>query len=106
MLSKRKSLLVVLCMLGVILLSAAPLFAATDEMEITGIVYAAEWDANGNVASVVIETDEGEEILVSKSGKGMELLKLEAVLVRASGSIITDENGRKTITVTKYMIQE
>jgi len=43
---------------------------------------------------------------VANSGKGMELLKLEEKNVKASGSIVTDEEGRKTINITRYIVQE
>jgi hypothetical protein len=36
----------------------------------------------------------------------MELLKLEEKNVKAMGFIAQDEGGMKTITVTKYVLQE
>jgi hypothetical protein len=107
MLVRKKTLLSVLSILAiVVLMGTMPLFAATEEVEITGTVFAAEWDANDNVTAVVIATEEGEEIAVANSGKGMELLKLEEKNVKASGSIVTDEEGRKTINITRYIVQE
>ena len=97
----------VLCFLAIIaLVCATPLFAATEEIEITGTVWASDWDSNDNVIAVVIETDEGEAIGVSSSGKGVELLKLDEKKVMVTGSMATDKDGNKTITVTKYIIQE
>ena len=90
----------------VVLMGSLPLFAATDEVEISGTIFASEWDANDNVTAVVIATEEGEEIAVAPSGKGMELLKLEEKNVKATGSIVTDQEGRKTIKITKYIVQE
>jgi len=107
MLLQKKNLLHVLSILAiVVLMGALPLFAAAEQVEITGTVFAAEWDANDNVTAVVIATEEGEEIAVANSGKGVELLKLEEKNVKATGSIVTDGEGRKTITITKYIIQE
>ncbi len=107
MLLRKKTMLCVLSVLAiVVLMGSLPLFAATEEVEISGTVFASEWDANDNVTAVVIATEEGEEIAVVNSGKGMELLKLEEKNVRATGSIVMDEEGRKTINVTKYTIQE
>ena len=73
---------------------------------IAGTVLASDWDANDNVTAVVIETYEGEAIVVSTSGKGVELLKLDEKKVMVTGSIATDKDGNKTITVTKYILQE
>jgi hypothetical protein len=107
MLLRKNFLLPLLSILAVVaLMSAVQLFAATEEVEIAGTIFASEWDANDNVTAVVIATEEGEEVAVAKSGKGMELLKLEEKNVKATGSIVTDEEGRKTITITKYIIQE
>jgi len=107
MLLRKKNLLHVLSILAIVLLMGAlPRFAAAEQVEITGTIFAAEWDANDNVTAVVIATEEGEEIAVANSGKGVELLKLEEKNVKATGSIVTDGEGRKTITITKYVIQE
>ena len=107
MMLRKKTLLRVLIILAVVaLIGTMPLLAATEEVEIAGTVFASEWDANDNVTAVVIATEEGEEIAVSNTGMGKELLNLEEKNVKATGSIVTDEEGRKKITITKYTIQE
>ena len=107
MLLRNKAMLsFVSILVMVVLMGTLPLFAATEEVEIAGTVFASEWDANDNVTAVVIATEEGEEIAVSPSGKGMELLKFEEKNVKATGSIVTDQEGRKTINITKYIVQE
>jgi hypothetical protein len=93
-------------MLGVTLFFSRHLLATTDKVEINGTVYASEWDANDNATTVVIFTEEGEEIAVSNSGKGLELLKLEDKNVTATGTIAIDENERKTISIFGYTVQE
>ena len=104
---KKKSLLGVLCLLVVaFLICAASTFVAAEQVEINGTVYASEWDANDNATAVVIFTEEGEEIAVSNSGKGQELLKLEDKNVTATGTIASDENERKTISISGYTVQE
>jgi phage FluMu protein gp41 len=107
MLLRKKVMRRILCILAmIVLMGSLPLFAATEEVEIAGTVFASEWDANDTVTAVVIATEEGEEIAVSPSGRGMELLKLEERNVKATGSIVTDQEGRKTINITKYIVQE
>jgi len=104
---RKKILLRVLCVLAIVtLLGAVPLFAATEEVEIIGTVFGTAWDTNDNATAVVIATEDGEEIAVSNSGKGTELLKFEEKNVKASGFIALDEEGKKTITVTRYLLQE
>jgi ABC-type glycerol-3-phosphate transport system substrate-binding protein len=106
--SKKKSLLGVFFLLvaAAALVCSASTFAVAEQVEINGTVFASEWDANDNVVVVVIATEDGEEITVANSGKGMELLKLEAVNVKATGIIITDENARKIITISHYTVQK
>ncbi|NIQ92230.1 MAG: hypothetical protein GWN93_25900 [Deltaproteobacteria bacterium] len=107
MMLRKKTLLRVLCVFAIVsLLGAVPLFAATEEVEIIGTVFGTAWDSNDNATAVIIATEDGEEIAVSNSGKGMELLKLEEKNVKAMGFIAQDEGGMKTITVTKYVLQE
>ena len=104
---RKKILLRVLCVLAsVTLLGAVPLFAATEEVEIIGTVFGTAWDNNDNATAVVIATEDGEEIAVSSSGKGMELLKLEEKNVKASGFVALDAEGKKTITINQYVLQE
>ena len=107
MMLRKKTLLRVLCVFSIMtLLGAVPLFAVTEEVEIVGTVFGTAWDANDNATAVIIATEDGEEIAVSNSGKGMELLKLEDKNVKASGFIAQDEGGMKTITVNKYVLQD
>ena len=74
------------------------------EVEIRGTVLAAEWGRYYEVIGVEILTTKNEEIAVSKSGKGMELLELDKHFIRAVGTIEIDKKGRKTITVVRYEI--
>jgi hypothetical protein len=107
MMLRKKTLLRVLCVLAIVtLLGAVPLLAATEEVEIIGTVFGIAWDANDNATAVIIATEDGEEIAVSNSGKGTDLLKLEEKNVKASGFIALDEQGMKTITVNKYILQD
>ena len=107
MMLRKKTLLRVLCVFAIVtLLGAVPLFAATEEVEIVGTVFRTAWDANDYATEVVIATYDGEEIVVSNSGKGLELLKLEDKNVKVLGFIAEDEEGKKTIRVTRYILQE
>ena len=85
---------------------AFPQIAATEPLAVTGTVYASEWDANDKVVAVEIVTGDGDAFAVSSAGKGSELLKLEDKVVTATGTITTDENERKTITISSYTVQE
>lgn len=63
MMLRKKSLLRVFCLFAIITLACTfSLFAATDEVEITGTVFDLEWDSEDNVTAVLIATEEGEGI--------------------------------------------
>lgn len=79
---------------------------ATEEVTITGMVYEDAWDDNDNVTAVVIEAADGEEYKVSGDGRGKELLKLGDKNVKATGVVVEDSEGRKTITVMAYEVME
>jgi hypothetical protein len=106
--ARYKIVLGVCCSLTLVLLLAcgSTLSAATAEVAITGTVYASAWDSNDNVTAVVIVTDEGDEYSVAGTAAGRELLKLNSKLVKAVGKVATDVYGQKTITVTKYIVEE
>ena len=107
MLMRKKSLGGVLCVLAVIsLVCAFPRIAVAEPMEVTGTVYASEWDAADKVIAVEIVTDEGDAFAVANAGRGSELLDLVDQVVTAKGTIATDENEWKTITISSYTVQK
>jgi len=107
MLMREKSLLGVVFVVALIsLVCAFPRIAATEPMEVTGTVFGTEWNADSKVIAVEIVTDEGDAFAVSNAGKGSELLELEDKVVKATGTITTDENDQKTITISSYTVQE
>lgn len=107
MMLRKRILLRLLCVLAIVtLVGAVPLFAATEEVEIIGTVFGIEWDTNDNATAVIIATEDGEEIAVSNSGKGTELLKLEEKNVKASGFVALGAEGKKTITINNYVLQD
>ncbi len=74
---------------------------AGKEATITGIVYAADWDDDGKVISVVIAAADGEYLVM---GQGAGLLKEEGKTVKATGTISVDEEGLKTISIKSYKL--
>ena len=107
MLTRKKSLVGLICVLAVIsLVCAFSRIAAAEPMEVTGTVYASEWDAQDKVIAVEIVTDEGDAIAVANAGRGSELLDLVDQVVTAKGTITADENEWKTITISTYSVQK
>ncbi len=79
---------------------------AGETVTITGTVYEDQWDENDNPIAVVIDANDGEEYKISSEGKGRELLKLDNQELKATGVVVEDGEGQKTIKVTEYEIVE
>lgn len=88
--------------LCVMLALAANVFA-TDEVTITGTVYAAAWDDNDNVIEAVI-TGEGGEYIIVNNAVGQQLFNIAGTDVEVSGVIGEDAEGNQTITVVNYKV--
>jgi len=74
----------------------------TKERTIHGIIIPGEWDENGKVIGIAIETTDEEKYLVYKNNKGNELLEFTQYKVEATGTTRADEHGDMTIKVNRY----
>jgi co-chaperonin GroES (HSP10) len=74
----------------------------TKERSIRGIIIPGEWDENGKVIGIAIETTDEEKYLVYKNNKGNELLEFTQYKVGATGTMTADEHGDMTIKVNRY----
>ena len=74
----------------------------TKERTISGIIIPGDWDENGKVIGIVIETTDEEKYLVYQNNKGKELLELTQYKVDATGTVTADEHGDMTIKVNRY----
>ena len=74
----------------------------TKERTISGIIIPGEWDENGKVIGIVIETTDEEKYLVYKNNKGKELFEFTQYKVDATGIVTADEHGDMTIKMNRY----
>jgi hypothetical protein len=93
-------------MLATLCLCLAVFAAAYEEntTAVKGTVYSAESNDKGESIKVLILTVAGDELLVDQTAKGNELLKLVEQNVKVTGAVLTDKQGRKTISVSAYEI--
>ncbi len=84
---------------------AGDLFAS-ETVTITGTVFEDDWDQNDKPIAVVIEAEDGQEYRVASEGKGKEILELGDKDVKATGVVVEDSEGQKTIKVTAYEVIE
>ena len=86
-----------------IILALAANVVATDEVTITGTLYPSTLDDNANPIEVVIMNEAGDFAVVDDA-VGRQLLKLAGKDVQVNGVVKEDHKGRRTITVSKYVV--
>ena len=74
----------------------------TKERTISGIIIPGEWDENGKVIGIAIETTDEEKYLVYQDNKGKELLEFIQYKVEATGTLRADEHDDSIIKVNRY----
>ena len=74
----------------------------TKERTISGIIIPGEWDENGKVIGLAIETTDEEKYLVYKNNKGKELLEFIHYKVEATGTVRADEHDDSIIKVNRH----
>ena len=92
-----------------LLFVGAPTHAEEDEVTLKGYIDAAEYDDEGNVTSVSIYDTEWGAVLISKEGKGKELIAHVDAGVELTGRIVEldDESGYSyEITVSAFKLEE
>ena len=72
---------------------------------VKGVVVPKDWDEQGNVVALAISSNDEKEYVVDKKGKGRELLGLIRKEVEVRG-VISEEDDRKVIRVSKYCLAE
>jgi hypothetical protein len=82
--------------------AAVQVFAA-DEVTITGTLYPSALDDNANPTEVVIVNEAGDFSVVDDA-VGQQLLKLAGKDVQVNGVVKKDDEGRRTITVSKFIL--
>ena len=94
---------------AVLLLTGSPTHADEGTVTLKGYIDIAESDDDGNVASVSIYDSEWGSVLISKEGKGSELLKHVDAEVELTGQIVEldDDNGYAyVITVASFKLEK
>jgi len=100
----RYSVLVLYTLAFASFLGAASVLATgSDEVTIIGTVHAVDYDDKGNVIAAVF-SGTGEEYQIVKNAVGKQLLKLDAMRVKAMGAVAEDRKGDKSLAVTRYEI--
>lgn len=101
-----KSMIAMVCILVFgALLFASDIYAADEPQTLAGSVVAVK-NAKGKITAVTIQTEKGETFkVVTKAGKGKELMKLVDKRVEVKGTV-KEKKGVKTITIKEYKVLE
>lgn len=73
-------------------------------LRVTGVIIPAQWDVQGSVTGVSIQTHDEKVYLVEPDFKGPELLNFTREMVSASGDIREGLDGKALISVYRYEI--
>lgn len=74
--------------------------------KILGIVLPCQWDENGKVTRISINTHDEKEYGVDYSGSGKELLKHLQKMVEVDGKLVQRLGGQQYIKVHEYHLVE
>jgi len=77
----------------------------TQSTTLTGIVIPADWNDDHEVVAVALATPDEREYRIGGNRKGRELLEHLQQQVEATGPLSEDEEGRRVITVRRYVIK-
>jgi hypothetical protein len=99
---KRSNGAITLAFCVILILAAAQVFA-TDEVTITGTLYPSALDDHANPREVVIVNEAGDFTVVDDA-VGQQLLKLAGKDVQVHGVLKKDDQGKRTITVSKFIV--
>lgn len=69
---------------------------------IRGVVSAVDWNDDGDVTQVAIQTPDEDEYIVLEEGEGKELLEYENEEVEVQGAIRKNNYGDNTIIVERF----
>jgi hypothetical protein len=76
---------------------------ADDEVTLIGTVVESDWDDDGNVIEIELETDDG-SYTIEISGKGQELLAHIDEQVEVVGTQYEDDDGFQYLKVSSYTL--
>ncbi len=85
--------------------------ASQEDVTVEGIVEAVEEDTLGNpkaigIGVLVMETDSFIYYFINPVGPGGELWKLIGETVKATGSVLINEKGKRILTVEEFQITD
>ncbi len=70
---------------------------------LVGTVVAADWDEQGNVIGVDLQTDE-QDYIIADTGSGVEILHLVGKKISATGTVTQNEDGVSILTVSSFKV--
>ena len=78
----------------------------TNQTILRGIVLPAQWDDEGNVMRIAINTHDEKEYVIDFSGRGKELLGHLKELIEVNGRVRENMGGNPYVKVNHYTVLE
>lgn len=88
---------------GLVILGLSALAGGEEEVTLIGTVVEAEWDDDGYLIAVDLETGDG-TFSISDTGKGNELLAVAGQRVEIVGTVSVDDDGWNVLSVSSYTL--
>ena len=76
----------------------------SEQSKLQGIVLPNQWDANGNVERIALNTHDEKEYIIEYSGQGKELLNHLQEMIEIEGKVLRRLSGRLYVKVSNYNI--
>ena len=74
----------------------------TKERTIHGIIIPGEWDENGKIIGIAIETTDEEKYVIYQNNRVKELFEFIHHKVEATGTVTANAHGDMTIKINRY----
>jgi hypothetical protein len=76
----------------------------SEQSKLQGIVLPNQWDDNGNVKRIALNTHDEKEYIIESSGQGKELLNHLQEMIEIEGKVLQRLGGSLYVRVSSYNV--
>ena len=87
--------------LSLTIMIAQTMLAQEKEVTLVGTVVAVDWDDDDNPVQIALSTED-EDIIIAPNDIGTELFDLIDAVIRATGTIVVNDDDEKVMTISAY----
>ena len=75
-----------------------------EQSKLRGIILPNQWDNNGNVKSIALNTHDEKEYIIEFNGQGKELLNHLQEMIEIEGKVLQELGGSLYVKVSSYNV--